>query len=325
MSNPTVNFNTPLLDRNNGCWFYRQDVPARALRSRGWAVSDKDPSAQIQVFARTYSIAMIHHAEDLRRAGKTVVFDIDDDYWAVSPMSPHAVEITPSLIAGIDHMIKNADLVTVSTENLRKVVQDRFKGKKVIALPNSYDTSARNRGKPHRDLKEITGRVVLLSGSASHAGDFLIIPRIAERLKGVTWVVLAPRPFMDLVPGAVYLHPVGLDDYLATLRAIGTRQVVGVVPLTEERFNRSKSGLKWVEYAGSSIPGVYSDYGEYPLVASAFTRAGATAVEWVDAIEKAFANREALIGQDFLTFAETGPIEKNIHHWEEAYIAARKV
>ena len=50
------------------------------------------------------------------------------------------------------------------------------------------------------------------------------------------------------------------------MRANAVRWDVGLAPLVDSAFNRSKSDLKWLEYTGLGLPGVFSDVDPYGSV-----------------------------------------------------------
>lgn len=157
--------------------------------------------------------------------------------------------------------IANADLVTCTTMELGKTLR-KFRPKGEIAiLPNLVD-SRRWLPMKKNDTNEI--RIGWQGGDAHYLDIFKIVPALDK--------VLAKYPNVKLVfkgghfpalfeqckdriewlnwDSDIYTHPLSVRDMKCDIM---------LAPLIDDKFNRCKSDLKWLEYAMLKVPGVYAD------------------------------------------------------------------
>lgn len=207
-----------------------------------------------------------------------LVFEIDDDLWNVHPRNELAYDFFqgPGVIKRLNACITVSDMVTVTTERLAERV--RQFNDNVVVLPNCFDDALLLHQRPKRDALTVGW-----SGSATHAPDF---EEVAPRLK--RFFRRNPKVDMHFI-GQTYAHLIGkqsrytkwsmeVSDYY---KAIDFD--IGIIPLTHDVFNRSKSFVKAMEYAALGIPVVASHYGPYP---------------------------------EFVIHGETGFLAKHDHDWE---------
>lgn len=187
-----------------------------------------------------------------------LVYEIDDDVWA--PDSPlrinHELQYQMALCAGM------ANLVTVTTESLA----DRLRqfNPNVAVLPNYIDP----------DLLALAGRAVSepvtigWQGSPTHLQDLVpVLPQIRR--------FLGRNPDIDFhMMGADYRTLVYRGNEVDRIRFTPWQADlwkyyesidfdIGIAPLVDSTFNRSKSAIKVIEYAALGIPVVASDVPAY--------------------------------------------------------------
>ena len=87
----------------------------------------------------------------------------------------------------------------------------------------------------------------------------------ADLTEPIRWVFYGCPPGQDLFPGATVL-PFATDyaAYAAKLPRLGLS--IGLAPLADTPFNRSKSPIKWMEYAICGMAGIYADLPPYQAV-----------------------------------------------------------
>ena len=218
----------------------------------------------------------VHDAQllvrEIRARGAKLIYDIDDDL-----LCPHPI---PTIEAALEHcrpIVKflacEADVIICSTDQLALRMASWPAPKRV--WPNAVDERLFRKPDLNR-MKQAGRQVVGYAGTASHMRDLL---SVVESLRGA----LAQRPDragLDIlgiadenIVKALFGHllsnePRAATDYLSYLKAMhtGMRWDVAIAPLLECEFNRSKSDIKFLEYAMFGIPGVYSESDAYSAV-----------------------------------------------------------
>jgi hypothetical protein len=197
----------------------------------------------------------------LREAGVAVVVDMDDDLSTIHPANPAFGMYRPR--PGWPHSWRNAEqacrdatLVTVSTDALLARYAPHGRG---MVLRNCVPRA-------YLDLPRQDSDVIGWGGSLrSHPDDLAQLGTAAARLvdEGHPFRVVGPP---DGVREALRLpgepEATGSVDLVAWPSALSTLGV-GVAPLAESVFNRSKSHLKPLEMAAVGVPWVASPRVEY--------------------------------------------------------------
>jgi glycosyltransferase involved in cell wall biosynthesis len=292
-----------------GCGHFRLIWPAQELQRRGHDVTIIQPGddsaiggiisggrlttavipeGDVFVFQRPTNILLVDLIRHLRRHGKTVVVDMDDDLSCIHPANLAFQMLHPRNPQGnwqnaIDGC-KAASMVTLSTPQL---VQ-RY-------APNTNHAVLRNCVPDHYfDIERIVGeprRWGWAGALYSHPDDVPILGRTANDL------AREGHPIRIVGDPDGIGRALGLaDDPEATGRqaledwphVITTTLDIGVAPLADTRFNRAKSWLKPLEFAALGIPFVATNTPEYSLLADAL---GGTAVKnkpavWTSAVRK---------------------------------------
>jgi len=246
----------------------------------GDTVRDVKVDADVVVFQRVTHQWIADAIPALRKRGVAVVVDIDDDLTAVHPSNPawesmHPKNLGRPMAGGginrhawshLNRACREATLVTVSTPALLDVYARHGRGHVLPNyLPDAYY------GVPHED-SDLLGWPASLH---SHPDDPSVMGGAVARLVSDGYAfrtVGDPKgagPAFGLSedpPGA----PVDMDLWPAAVAQIG----VGIAPLADTRFNRSKSHLKILEMSALGIPWVASPRAEY----AAFYKRGAGAL-----------------------------------------------
>ncbi len=209
--------------------------------------------------------------EHCRKIGAQVVYDIDDlltDLPADHAERDYYAGLAPLL----GECIAGADWVTVPAEGLRKA----FAGlaRQIQVVPNALDE--RLLPPRHPATREKRARVrVLFMGNSTHDGDLRMIEsdlkRVADKFGG-----RVEMDFIGCMPGG-FKHK-GFRKLAAPGSAGGSypafvhwlagqaRWDIGIAPLELNPFNRCKSYLKYLDYAGLGLAGIYSDIDEFRRV-----------------------------------------------------------
>ncbi len=317
---PKVAFTFQDVAKAGPCWWYRTELPRRYLEARGWQVSNNSPmAADIVHVARSRSTSYVDVIRAMKDAGKKVIYEVDDDYWLSNNLATTRGN-WPSYVNTINRTIDLCDAVIVTTQPLASTVSE-VTGKPTYVAPNFL--CAKSWGKP-RIIPGLGKRPVLLvSGSPVHISDFHILSEIARQssMRHFQWVFFGSDTFKQVIPSSILLPPVMIDHYFGILQSLGKlTNVLGVVPLLDTLFNKSRSKLKWMEYTYAGIPGIYSNLAEYPGYANYTVSGGATAKQWAEQIIDAYERREEILAEDTQRLTEVGYMDTGIRYWEDIFL-----
>ena len=311
------------------CGWYRCYVPGVALKKLGYGVVldeqikegdiDEADVVVIQQPSRTQHVEAIRAANN---AGKFTVAELDDDVWNLSPLNPsHVYWDRPEVKRNARACVEEADIVTTPTHLLAEKL--RTMNPNVKVLPNMLPTDGWDYPEPKVQVED---KVVLgWAGSSSHGGDF-------RAVNGVIQQLLDRYPHVEFAlvggPGEIELEE---HERIRPLDATDIRRYpkilenfdVGLIPLADTAFNRSKSDLKFVEYSMLGIPSVASKlepylrtikHGENGFLAT-------SPKDWLKYLTRLIEDVELrrTIGARAQEYARTRTIEHAIEKWERAY------
>lgn len=332
-----------------GCGHYRLTWPAEALRAQGHDVVIAPPSdrsglgggldangrlvevrypadADVIVMQRLTFGLTAQAVPLLRRAGVAVVVDMDDDLSCIHPGNPafHMYRPRPGnphswRIA--EQACRDATLVTVSTDALLTRYAPHGRGRVLRnCVPQAY-----------LDLPRQDSDVIGWGGVVrSHPDDLQQLSTTAARLvsEGHRFKVVGPA---DGVRDALRLpgepEATGSVDLVTWPEALSTLGV-GIAPLAESMFNRSKSHLKPLEMAAVGVPWVASPRAEYRrLHKEGVGLLAERPKDWYRQLKR-LATDQALradmstAGRDI---AAQHTIEANAWRWAEAWVEAYEI
>lgn len=195
--------------------------------------------------------------EQWKKQGVKLVLETDDDVLQCDTSSGLAHWFDPEFTETYKQIVGMSDLVTVSTEPLADEI--RKLNKNVAVLPNHVDSDLLYHERPRRERLTVGWQ-----GGGSHLIDWM---EAAEPVGEI----LRVNPDVDM-------HFVGID-YSPLLRKTDCRYTpwrqdvwayfkgidfdIGLAPLADTPFNRSKSWIKALEYMAMGIPVIASDQPAY--------------------------------------------------------------
>lgn len=201
-----------------------------------------------------------------------LVYEVDDDMYHIDYVNFAAHEKfgTPEVQDGIKTYSQMSDLVTVTTETLAQVQRD-FGVKNVAVLPNCVPAYVLDMPETASGRRPRVGWI----GGASHGLD------IHEAVPGVRRF-LTKNPGWDLYLGGTDYRPSFKFSDWDRMLHVPWRRIsddergyyelidfeIGIAPVKDTVFGRSKSALKALEYNARGIPVIASDvqpYREYIL------------------------------------------------------------
>jgi glycosyltransferase involved in cell wall biosynthesis len=210
---------------------------------------------------------------------KPVIMDSDDNVWAVRPFNQGYQVYNPMNARVMDlarQLPMAASGVSVSTDNLENVYSEFNKTIKV--LPNSIDFD-RYRG--IKNAKNKDKIVIGFEGGLLHYENLLVlenvIPEVLKKYKNVEFHCFGEYPVWDKFPASIkkkikWLREKpekdGIAQRLYSLRTFPKTLAnagfdIAVAPLADNRFNRAKSNLRWLEHSALKVPTVASWVGPY--------------------------------------------------------------
>lgn len=233
----------------DGCSFYRglgvlgelhrKDIMIRrSPRFVHWAeLCDCD----IGFMQRPYSQKHVEIAKMIKQQ-MPLWIDYDDDLFNVPECNPsYELYSRPEVQEAMQQLKELADIITVSA----KGVQESFGGQ---IIPNAYNDY---RLPTNYAPRENNKKVVLWRGTESHVGDLLAFKKELDDLialnKDCKFVFFGFNPWMlDTSDRDVsYIPSQDIYSYQRTLEVINPDALI--VPLEDNRLNRAKSNVAWLE------------------------------------------------------------------------------
>lgn len=224
--------------------------------------------------------------------------DTDDAFGELDPKhSQYKVQM--ERVEALNHIIENADQVWFSTKELQKLYS--VKNSKVIQ--NTLDDKVWLKLKSKKVTpppKNELFRMVYM-GTVTHSEDFdMIIPaldRLYEEMPGKfkLYVIgvtkeLSEKPWIELLKQESTLYP----DFVKWFSGLPQFDV-GLSPLVDNSFNKSKSDIKCLDYLANGIKPVVSNVAAYKNkeLNNMIVRVNNTVDDWYDTLRKEVENKQA--------------------------------
>jgi glycosyltransferase involved in cell wall biosynthesis len=240
-------------------------------RIRAWVTLEGLASARdveradVVVFSRNVSPSRAGLLRAAIRHGEPVIYDLDDNFFEIPPDSIVGRTCAqPQHLAMLKEYLSSASLVRVySRPLLAKAAELNPKVEFVAGSVDLSQVSAPTDSEVH--LKRDPIKVIYATSRLDDSLAAIFLPalrRLLEESGGrVEAHIGGPRPPRDL-PGMRH-HPVihNYDRYLRRFSAAGFD--IGLAPLADDVFHRSKTNTKFREYGACSIAGIYSQVDVY--------------------------------------------------------------
>jgi GT2 family glycosyltransferase/glycosyltransferase involved in cell wall biosynthesis len=203
-----------------------------------------------------------------RRRGSRLVYEIDDDLFNIPTQHPEQLAYIQVLQAA-KFLARSADAIVTSTNFLRQ--QMLAFNSNTVVIPNYLDDRLWIPPLMSTTLNAEQVRV-LYAGTVSHRDDLKFLGEAVRKLKlgcrgklrieviGISQGAEQPDWFE-----AMPVPPLIAASYPRFVSWIQNenRWHWGVAPLLDTQFNRSKSGLKFLEYSALGLPSICSDMPGY--------------------------------------------------------------
>ncbi len=228
-------------------------------------------------------------ARHCRQTGGALLYDLDDDLLNIPGEHPEARMLRPRSRV-VERLLRRASAVWVSTaplaERLAQVRRD------IGVVPNGLDERLWGDLGPCQPRRQGPVRILCM-GTLTHDGDFAIVRkalarlhatfghRIAIDLIGVTGRNDLPAWVNRVSPSAnANLSYPGFVNWITQQPAWD----IGIAPLADTDFNRSKSAIKALDYAALGLAVLASDVPAYR--GSLATLVANTETAWFEALSR---------------------------------------
>jgi len=235
------------------------------LTLESWVSRRRLDAADILVFSRNMQMMYRHLLDVALALGKPLVYDIDDNFFELPP--PYQQDVSQpheQSIALLEEYLRAAALVRVYAAPMQERVQEL--NPRVVRVDGLIDWSLLSSTPPQRDPR----RVRIVYATSRIRRDDLASLFLAAMLKVlavyhdvVEFYCWGHHPLeLRNVPGVRFLNYV--HNYDAFFRRFARAGFdIGLAPLRDEIFYRSKTNNKFREYAACRIAGVYSNVDVY--------------------------------------------------------------
>jgi len=259
---------------STGCGYYRSDLPAKVLKDHGISSEVRFIKPTFRAYPETKVIFVQRHyifidvpalLRKFKRRGLKIVYDLDDDFFNLTP-EINLYRIRENLLKEIRTLASFADIMTVSTPQLKELSKQIF-DQEIVVIPNMLDLSI---WKPNKTKDD--GRIRIgWAGSPTHHRDLMsiypVLKRILNECNNVDLVFFGycPKDFLKFGERVSFIKGGSYDYYVNTLPDLGID--IGVIPVIDSAFNKSKSLIKFAEYCALGLPCVISNLPPYHEIA----------------------------------------------------------
>lgn len=307
-----------LVTDEGGCGFYRGLLPAAGINRtfstevnvvtsnfitmQDYETDGPYPPWNVIVHQRQDSIQNLNVGTLAKhKLGSINVYEADDDFFHMDPNSQSYRFFTPDRLERIRKYIRECDYVTVTNAHLKDVYGAI--NPNVAVIPNAVDVEMFASVRKKKEDYDKDDIIIGWTGSATHTSDLKIIADVIKDVlkkhKNVKFLLAGwPEcPFFTDVPFNQIIRIPWVNNMLDHIQNVGKIDI-GLCPLVDNKFNRSKSNLKYIELAAAGIPAIVSDVitynttvknGKNGIVVGA---SGATYKEWIKAIETLITQKE---------------------------------
>lgn len=269
-----------MLKDKGGCGYWRMVLPARYMDKTGIYVDVTASAANFDYLVeydtifvqRTHDWESYYMLEKLKAIGKRIVYDVDDDFFNISPDNPvyHIFGRDQQMAAA--HCMKLADVVTTTTDEMAERMRAVAEPKEIVVIPNALNPDDGWVQTPLIGSPDGLRRM-FWQGSATHGDDWMecaeAVDKVMVATNDVRMVILGFLPpvvqsFLGRPHWRSRVEFLSFSDpetYFEIVKHV--RAEVGLAPLQNSLFNKAKSSIKWLEYSLIGMPTVASGYTPY--------------------------------------------------------------
>ena len=289
---------------DGGVYNYRQYLPYTTmarffgckLKMNSQLDSQDIEMADIVVFNRQYNEGCLKAMEYSLLKKKLVVFDLDDNIFAVQKENPAYETYTDKTVMhNLKLFIEHANVFIVSNVRLAEALKHYRKGKPTTIIENGIPW-----GFFQKKINKNSTPTVSWHGGPSHLGDLNLVkklPMIMDKWRFVSFGSVN-------IEGWEHVPVVPFKAFYQVLRTIDPD--VAVTPLNINAFNQCRTCIKFVENTAVGAANVCTKYGPYAELEDyvIFPKDNNNPEAWAEAIEEAFEKRNELVSKADLLVRE---------------------
>lgn len=258
-----------------------------------------------------------------------LIYEIDDDLINIDKNHPNYLDFIEKK-EGMKYLSSNADIVTVSSNNLKEKMSKFNSNIKVIKNSLNDMLKLKNEGKNNSDIIKIG-----YMGTLTHKNDVKIIEKVIENIKiyfnkkGKKVIFETIGVTNDEIQCANPINiPFKYSKYPYFIRWL--KRIVdwdiAIAPLENNEINKSKSEIKYLEYTSLGIAGIYSNFGAYSE-AIKNNKNGIlinenTIDEWESALKNLIENknlRKNIVKNAIIDISNNYSIESTVSLWNQIF------
>jgi len=265
-----------MLKDKGGAGYWRMVLPAKHMEGGDFWVDITASEMKFEhlleydsVFVqRIHDWESYYILEKLKKAGKRIVYDLDDDLFNITPDNPafHVIGRDQQLAAVA--CMKLADCVTTTTGELQNRIAQVLDGQYPTIIPNALDPAdnwlpTEETGSPDGNLR------LFWQGSSTHEEDWgeciEAVDVVMKQHTNLRLVILGYLPIVvqERIGKAHWRGKVehlgfsSTETYFELIKHV--RAEAGLAPLRSTTFNGAKSPIKFVECSVIGMPTVASN------------------------------------------------------------------
>lgn len=332
-----------MLKDQGGCGHWRMVLPATHMDRSGIYIDITGGSVDFDHLLEydTICVQRVHNwdsqsvLERLKKAGKRIIYDIDDDLFSIPESNPASKAMGRGEQMAALACMKLADVVVVTTTALQERL-GQLLGRDPVVIPNAIDLDdgwlpTEKTGSPDGMQR------IFWQGSNTHDEDwgecFAAVSQVMKERNNVRLVLLGFLPTMVRKSMDVpwfknrveHLGPMAPEAYFRLIKHI--RGEVGLAPICQNPFNEAKSPIKWIENSMIGMPTVASDVRAYSEVIEHESNGFlcSTIEEWKNAIDTCLDNektRKRLTGNSRQKIRQEFDIKSVSKTWKQLLVGA---
>lgn len=222
--------------------------------------------ADVVLFIRNYEWSLGWMLDELNKLQKPFLYDLDDNFFAVPLESSFGQYLNhPARKAMIERLLTQAALVRVYSKPLIEICSAFNSNMRLINGPFDWSLVT-----PRGDEEAVQGPVKIVYATSRSIDDNLgavffqaldqILEKHGDQVEVHFW---GSNPFTGRQDERIFFHPF-MRDYDQFVRAFSAgRYDIGLAPLLNDIFHRSKTNIKYREYSACRIAGIYSNVDVY--------------------------------------------------------------
>jgi glycosyltransferase involved in cell wall biosynthesis len=232
------------------------------------SIKNRENKYDICIFHRSVSSDFIPVVYALKQfSGSKIVWDLDDNLFEIPESNPAYKTFGP-----VDHNVLKmylswSDYLTCSTNTLAMQLMESYNAdpSRISVLPNLIDTNDWPKKKRKFPSEKIH---ILWAGSATHQDDLELIvepiKRIIKERDNVrfTFIGMVPNELLQEDPERIAFY-YGCEIKYYSMLMSDFNPDIALAPVVDHRFNRAKSGIKWMENTLAGAATIASDLDPY--------------------------------------------------------------